>query len=189
MFRNLDLLLSSGKKGRTESLAVRPLGELGLRLAQPGGPIARVSVLPFLPEDGRRSSFRKVVILLKYRRWKKSKKPRLQITINLCNGDALVFFAVRTEFLNELRTSSDQYHVLTLHVPTTPNHIVQADLVFPSQTNSFEPVPFRRRQFLSVTQDIRKTSELNPCKTCRTGVLTITQRYSAVSCFNYMYLR
>jgi hypothetical protein len=34
-------------------------------LAQPGCPRARVSVLPlfFLPEDGRRSSFRKVVIL------------------------------------------------------------------------------------------------------------------------------
>jgi hypothetical protein len=35
--------------------------------AQPGGPTARFAVLPFLPEDGRRSSFRNI-ILLKYRR-------------------------------------------------------------------------------------------------------------------------
>jgi hypothetical protein len=49
----------------------------GLRLAQPGGPTARVSVLPFLPEDGRRSSFRNV-ILLKYRQLTKSKKTILQ---------------------------------------------------------------------------------------------------------------
>jgi hypothetical protein len=45
-----------------------------LRLAQPGGPTAKVSVLPFLPEDGRRSSFRNVVTLLKYRPWTKLKK-------------------------------------------------------------------------------------------------------------------
>jgi hypothetical protein len=46
-FWKLDLLLpSSGKKGRTETLAVGPLVEL-----------ASVPVLPFLPEDGRRSSF------------------------------------------------------------------------------------------------------------------------------------
>jgi hypothetical protein len=51
----------------------------GLRLAQPGGPTARVSVLPFLPEDGKISSFRNAVILLKYRRWTKSKKSLLQI--------------------------------------------------------------------------------------------------------------
>jgi hypothetical protein len=51
----------------------------GLRLAQPGGPAARVSVILFLPEDGRRSSFRNVVILLKYRQWTKSKKTLLQI--------------------------------------------------------------------------------------------------------------
>jgi hypothetical protein len=44
-----------------------------LRVAQPGGPTARVSVLPTLPEDGRRSSFRNVVIVLKYRRWTVSK--------------------------------------------------------------------------------------------------------------------
>jgi hypothetical protein len=50
-----------------------------MRLAQPGGPTARVPVLPFLPEDGRRSSFRNVVILLKYRRWTKSKKQLLRI--------------------------------------------------------------------------------------------------------------
>jgi hypothetical protein len=47
----------------------------GLRLAQPGGPTARVSILPFLPEDRRRSSFRNIVTLLKYRQWTKSRKP------------------------------------------------------------------------------------------------------------------
>jgi hypothetical protein len=47
-FQKLDLLPSSGKNGRTCP---------GLMLAQPGDPTARVSVLPFLPEDGRRSSF------------------------------------------------------------------------------------------------------------------------------------
>jgi hypothetical protein len=41
----------------------------GLRLAEPGGPTAMVSVLPFLPEDGRRSSFRNVVILLTFWQW------------------------------------------------------------------------------------------------------------------------
>jgi hypothetical protein len=40
---------------------------LGLRLAQPGDATARVSVINFLPEDGRRSSFQNVAILLKYR--------------------------------------------------------------------------------------------------------------------------
>jgi hypothetical protein len=50
----------------------------GLRLAQPGGPTDRVFVLPFLPEDGRISSFRNV-ILFKYRRWTKPKKPLSQI--------------------------------------------------------------------------------------------------------------
>jgi hypothetical protein len=38
------------------------------------GPTARVSALLLLPEDGRRSSFRNVVILLKYRRWTMPKK-------------------------------------------------------------------------------------------------------------------
>jgi hypothetical protein len=51
----------------------------GLRLAQPGGPTARVSVLPFLHEEGRRSSFWNEVILLKYRRWTMSKKTLSQI--------------------------------------------------------------------------------------------------------------
>jgi hypothetical protein len=45
----------------------------------------RVPVLPFLPEDGRRSSFRNVVILLKYRRWAKSKKTVLQTYISVMN--------------------------------------------------------------------------------------------------------
>jgi hypothetical protein len=72
-FRKLDLLPSSGKKGRTETLAVGPPGWASLR----PGP-GRVSVLPFLPEDGRRFSFRNV-ILLKYRRRAESKKLLLQI--------------------------------------------------------------------------------------------------------------
>jgi hypothetical protein len=76
MFRKLDLLPSSGKKGRTETLATDL--DPGLRLAQPGGPTARVSVFPFLPEDGRRFSFRNVEILLEYRRWIKSKRTLLQ---------------------------------------------------------------------------------------------------------------
>jgi hypothetical protein len=63
-FRKLDLLPSSGKKERQK----------------PRGPTARVSVLPFLPEDGRISRFRNVVIVLKYIRWTKSKKPLLQAT-------------------------------------------------------------------------------------------------------------
>jgi hypothetical protein len=66
-FRKLDLLPSSDKKGRAKTLAV----------GSPGS--ARVFVLPFLPEDGRRSSFRNAVILLKYRRLTKSKNPLLQI--------------------------------------------------------------------------------------------------------------
>jgi hypothetical protein len=51
----------------------------GLRLAQPGGPTARVSVLFLLTEDGKRSSFRNVVILSKYRRWTKSKQTHIFI--------------------------------------------------------------------------------------------------------------
>jgi hypothetical protein len=99
-FRKLDLLPSSGTIRSTETLAVEPSGWAslrywlrseasstrgpnrqgfcpsiftwrGLRPAQPGGPTARVSVLPILPEDGRRSSFRNEVILLNYRRWAK----------------------------------------------------------------------------------------------------------------------
>jgi hypothetical protein len=68
-FRKLDLLPSSGKKGRTETLAVWSPGWASLR--------------PGLPEDGRRSSFRNVENLLKYRRWTKSKKTLLQITEKL----------------------------------------------------------------------------------------------------------
>jgi hypothetical protein len=70
------------KEGQKPQL-LGPLVELasdldqGLRLDHPGGLTARVSVLHFLPEDGRRSSFRNVVILLKYRRWTKSKKEKL----------------------------------------------------------------------------------------------------------------
>jgi hypothetical protein len=51
--------------------------------SSPGGPKARVSVLPFLPEDGRRSSFRNYVILLKYRRWTESKKTTFHILYSL----------------------------------------------------------------------------------------------------------
>jgi hypothetical protein len=43
-FRKLDILPSSGKKGRAKTLDVGPPG---LRLAQSGGPTARVFVLPF----------------------------------------------------------------------------------------------------------------------------------------------
>jgi hypothetical protein len=70
-FRRLDLFLSSGKKGRTNTLAVESPGCASIR---PGFCPSFV-----LPEDGRRSSFRNVVILLKYGRWAKSKKPLLQI--------------------------------------------------------------------------------------------------------------
>jgi hypothetical protein len=100
-FRKLDLLPYSGKKGRTETLAVGPPGwaslrpRQGLMLAQQDikGRTETLAVGPpgwanlrswrglrlgflsflFLPEDGRRSSFRNVAILLKYRRWTKSK--------------------------------------------------------------------------------------------------------------------
>jgi hypothetical protein len=77
----LGLLPSSGKKYRTETLAVGPPGP-GLRLAEP----ARVSVLYFLPEDGRRPNFRNVVnfnFLLKHRRWTKSKKQFFQEIVYL----------------------------------------------------------------------------------------------------------
>jgi hypothetical protein len=56
MFRKLDLLLSSGKKGRTETLAVGPPGLASLR----PGPVLRL-------------------ILLKYRWWTKSKRTLLQV--------------------------------------------------------------------------------------------------------------
>jgi hypothetical protein len=66
----------------------------GLRLAQPGGPTSRVSALPFLPEDGRRSSFRNVVILLKYRRLTKSKnrfyRLRCYFLIHVSGGRKIV---------------------------------------------------------------------------------------------------
>jgi hypothetical protein len=83
-------MCKSGFLGFVHRLYFNKLQRLGSRiffriqvkkwLAQPGGPTARVFVLPFfLPEDGRRSSFRNVVILLKYRRWTESKEPLLQI--------------------------------------------------------------------------------------------------------------
>jgi hypothetical protein len=74
-FLTLSIVYISIKLQRWASLRLGP----GLRLAQPGVPTARISVLSILPEDGRRSSFRNVVILLKYRRWTKSKKPLLHI--------------------------------------------------------------------------------------------------------------
>jgi hypothetical protein len=59
----------------------------GLRLAQPGGPTARVSVLlPFYLKTEAEFSFRKVVILLKYRRWTMSKKTLLQIITHHCQN-------------------------------------------------------------------------------------------------------
>jgi hypothetical protein len=66
---------------------------------QPEGPTARVSVLPFLPEDGRRSSFQNV-ILLKYRRWTKSKKPLLQIITHHCQNPS--DFIYRIQYLKLL---------------------------------------------------------------------------------------
>jgi hypothetical protein len=60
-----------------------------LRLTQPVGPTARVSVLSFLPEDGRSSSFRNVVILLKYRRWRKSKKTAFTDYLPMCYEETL----------------------------------------------------------------------------------------------------
>jgi hypothetical protein len=72
VFRRVHIMQGS-KLSKTKTLVET------WRLVQPGGPTARVSALPFLPEDIRRSSFRNVVILLKYRRWTKSKKQLLQI--------------------------------------------------------------------------------------------------------------
>jgi hypothetical protein len=87
-FRKLDLLPSSGKIGRTQTLAifhrrlsltaVSSSGHFYVEAVQvwgysTRGPTARVSILTFLPEDERRSSFWNV-ILLKYRRWTMSKK-------------------------------------------------------------------------------------------------------------------
>jgi hypothetical protein len=62
-FRKLDLLPSSGNRtwtSRSETSSTR-------------GPNSQPFCPSFLPEHGRRSSFRNVVILLKYRRWTKSK--------------------------------------------------------------------------------------------------------------------
>jgi hypothetical protein len=76
-FRKLDLLPSSGKKDRTETLAVESPGRTslspGLRLAQPGDSTARVSGLSVL------QFFLNFKFLSEYRRWTKSKKQLLQI--------------------------------------------------------------------------------------------------------------
>jgi hypothetical protein len=95
-FRKLDLLLH-----------LRP----GLRLAQPGGPTLKVSVLPFLTEDGRRSSFRNVDILLKYRRWTMSKKT----TITDYNAPSSEPFRLH------LYHSSSKLHVPNLFCPVFLN--------------------------------------------------------------------
>jgi hypothetical protein len=50
--------------------------------------------------------------------------------------------------------------ILTLHVPAAPNDVVQSDLVFPSQSNPFEAVPFWGCKFLSVTQMLRENKAI-----------------------------
>lgn len=49
-------------------------------------------------------------------------------------------------------------HFLTLHVPASPYHVVQSNLVLPSQPDSFEPIPLGRCQFLSGTNSNAHTS-------------------------------
>jgi hypothetical protein len=61
------------KRGRTETP-----GWASLRPANQGAQQLGFLSSPFLPEDGRWSSFRNVVILLKYRRWTMPKKTLLQ---------------------------------------------------------------------------------------------------------------
>jgi hypothetical protein len=81
-FRKLDILPSSGKKGETET---------------------------FLPVDGRRSSFRNVVILLKYGRWKMSKN-----TITDDNASSSEPF--RLHVYNLLFVFLEYFHYLFLSV-------------------------------------------------------------------------
>lgn len=47
---------------------------------------------------------------------------------------------------------------LTLHVPASPNYVVQSDLVLPSKSDAFEAIPFRRCQLLSGTNPNAHTS-------------------------------
>lgn len=47
---------------------------------------------------------------------------------------------------------------LTLHVPAPPYHVVQSNLVLPSQPDPFEPIPLGRCQFLSGTNSSAHTS-------------------------------
>jgi hypothetical protein len=69
------------KRGRTETLAVGLPGWASLNKITTFRKLDQLEFLfsPFLPEDWRRSSFRNVVILLRYRRWTMSKKALLQI--------------------------------------------------------------------------------------------------------------
>lgn len=47
---------------------------------------------------------------------------------------------------------------LTLHVPASPDDVVQSDLVLPSQPDPFEAIPFGRCQLLSGTNSNAHTS-------------------------------
>lgn len=48
--------------------------------------------------------------------------------------------------------------ILTLHVPASPDDVVQSDLVLPSQPDPFEAIPFGRCQLLSGTNSNAHTS-------------------------------
>lgn len=47
---------------------------------------------------------------------------------------------------------------LTLHVPASPDDVVQSDLVLPPQPDPFEAIPFGRCQLLSGTNSNAHTS-------------------------------
>lgn len=47
---------------------------------------------------------------------------------------------------------------LTLHVPASPNYVIQSDFVLPSQSDAFEAIPLRRCQLLSGTNPNAHTS-------------------------------
>lgn len=58
---------------------------------------------------------------------------------------------MQTDVTNRIRLTLSEEPVclvdgLTLHVPGSPNSIVQANLVPPQQLQAFEVLPFRRHQ-------------------------------------------
>lgn len=60
---------------------------------------------------------------------------------------------------NEKREKAEDVKIsLTLHVPASPDDVVQSDLVLPSQPDSFEAIPLGRRQLLSGTNSNAHTS-------------------------------